>query len=161
MQGIIVYYSYSGNTKKVAQLLQGYLTEKSQTETIELKDLNETGKFFTQAIHALKHARADIQKVNLDLSGYDLICFGTPVWAFGPAPAMNTYLDRCFGLQGKDAILFTTYGSGAGNQRCLKYMQGMLAEKGVKAFKKFSIQQFKLEDQESAKKIIKETLETG
>jgi flavodoxin len=160
MKSIIVCYSYSGNTRKTAGLLKEYLLEKGEVETIELKDLNETGKFFTQAAQAFKHVRANIPGVNFNLSGYDLVCFGSPVWAFGPAPAMNTYLDKCFGLEGKDAILFTTYGSGAGNQRCLKYMQAILAKKGVKTFKKFSLQQYILKNEGSAKKIIKGTLES-
>lgn len=161
MRSLIIYYSFSGNTKKAAVFLKDYLSTEGQVNILELKDLNESGKFFTQAAQAFKHARASIQKVNLDLSDYDLICFGSPVWAFGPAPAMNTCLDRCFGLEGKNAILFTTYGSGTGNQRCLKYMQGILTKKGVKGFKKFSLQQFKLRDEEAAKKIIKEALEAG
>lgn len=148
MKSIVVYYSFSGNTKIVGLLLKEYLKGKGEVEGPELKDLNESGKFFTQAARAFRHARASIPEVNLDLSAYDQICFGTPVWAFGPAPAMNTYLDKCFGLTGKDVILFTTYGSGAGNQRCLKYMQSILAKKGAKSFKKFSIQQFKVNDKE-------------
>ena len=83
---------------------------------------------------------------------------GTPVWAFGPAPAMNTYLDRCSGLEGKTVVLFTTYGSGTGNGRCLDYMQNILTGKGVKAFKRFSIQQGKVSDRQHVLSIIKTAL---
>jgi NAD(P)H-dependent FMN reductase len=96
--------------------------------------------------------------VNFDLSGYDLICFGTPVWAFGPTPAMNTYLADCSGLEGKEIILFATYGSGAGKERCLNYMQNILAQKGAKGFKRFSIQQFKVNDKEFVLEKIKEII---
>ncbi|MFH1269821.1 MAG: flavodoxin [Candidatus Omnitrophota bacterium] len=148
MQSIIIYYSYSGNTQKVAGLLTEYLKLQGEVDIIELKGLDESDKFFTQAARAFRHKRAEIQPVNFDLSKYDLICVGTPVWAFGPAPAMNTYLDKCFGLGGKNVILFTTYGSGTGNERCLNYMQDILARKGTKEFQKFSIQQFKVNDKE-------------
>lgn len=156
MQSVIVYYSYSGNTQKVADVLTEYLKPQGEVDVIELKGLDESDKFLTQAARAFRHKRATIQPVNLDLSGYDLICMGTPVWAFGPAPAMNTYLDKCFGVEGKSVILFSTYGSGTGNERCLNYMQDILAKKGAKDFKKFSIQQFKVNDKEFVLSKIKE-----
>ena len=158
MQGIIIYYSYSGNTKKVASVLAEILSQKGEVEIIELKGLDESDKFFSQAFRAFRHKRAELEPVNLDLTKYDLVCLGTPVWAFGPAPAMNTYLDKCFGLEGKEIILFTTYGSGAGRGRCLDYMQSILTPKGAKNFKRFSIQQFRVNDKDFALSKIKEIL---
>lgn len=156
MKSIIIYYSFSGNTRKVALVLCEYLSQKGATELTELKDSNENGKFFSQAVKALRHTKTSISEVSFDLSGYDLICCGTPVWAFGPSPAMNTYLDKCFGAEGKEIILFTTYGSGTGNGRCLNYMQAILAQKGARSFKRFSIQQFKVKDKQFVLSEIKE-----
>jgi flavodoxin len=158
MKSIVIYYSYTGNTKKVAAVLAGYLKEKSEVEIIELKSLDEARSFLGQAARAFWKKRAQIQPVNFDLKDFDLICLGTPVWAFAPAPAMNTYLDNCAGLEGKDIILFTTYGSGTGNKRCLNYMQEILSQKGAREFKKFSIQQFKVNDQNFILYRIKEVL---
>ena len=158
MKSVIVYYSYSGNTKKTAEVLAGYLRQKGGVDIIELKALDESKSFFGQASRAFWRKRARIQLPDTDLSSCDLICFGTPVWAFGPAPAMNAYLDNCKGVAGKEAVLFTTYGSGAGNTRCLDYMQNILAYKGVKTFKRFSIQQFKVKDAEFTVGKIKEAL---
>ncbi len=148
MNSTIIYYSYSGNTKKVAGILFEYLIQKGEVDAVVLKGLDESDKFFRQAARAFRHKRAIINNVNFDLTKYDLICFGTPVWAFGPVPAMNTYLDKCFGVEGKEIVLFTTYGSGTGNQRCLNYMQDILTKKGTKNFKRFSIQQGKVNDRE-------------
>ena len=156
MKSVIIYYSFSGNTKKVAECLAEYLTAKGEVDTIELKDLNENGKFFSQCRKAFRHAKTDLQETNINLAGYDLICFGTPVWAFAPAPAMNTYLDKCSGVEGKEIVLFTTYGSGTGNNRCLNYIQNILTQKGAKNFKIFSIQQFKVEDKALVLSKIKE-----
>jgi len=156
MKSIIIYYSFSGNTKKVTQVLAEYLKAKGEVEIIELKDLKEDGKFLSQCRKAFYHKTADIQEVNMDLSGFDLICIGTPVWAFGPAPAINTYLDKCLGAEGKEVILFTTYGSGTGNGRCINYMQRTLAKKGAKDFKRFSVQQYKVKDREFVLERIRE-----
>jgi len=69
---------------------------------------------------------------------------------------MNTYLDKCLGAENKEVILFTTYGSGTGNQRCLNYMQNLLAQKGARQFSRFSIQQFKVDNKELVLSKIKE-----
>ena len=148
MRSIIIYYSCTGNTKKVAGILAEILSQKGQVTQIELICLDESESFLGQCQRAFRHVKGKIQPVNFDLSGFDLICFGTPVWAFAPTPAMNTYLASCSGTEGKEIILFTTYGSGVGKERCLNYMQEMLTKKGVKSFKRFSIQQAKVKYKE-------------
>lgn len=158
MKSIIIYYSYSGNTKKLADILSAHLRQIGEVAIIELKGLDESDKFFHQAVRALMRKRAKIQPVNFGLADYDLICLGSPVWAFGPAPAMNTYLDNCVGIAGKEIILFTTYGSGTGNSRCLNYMQDILIKKGAQNFKRFSIQQFRVNDKDFVRSKIKETM---
>jgi len=158
MKSIIIYYSYSGNTRKVAAALTEYFKDRASIEAVELRPQDESASFFSQCKRALCRKRAQLQGVNFDLSGYDLIFFGTPVWAFGPAPAMNAYLDKCFGLKNKGAIIFTTYGSGIGNQRCLNYMQELLAQKGVVEFRRFSVQQFKADNKEHVLAKIQEIM---
>jgi flavodoxin len=157
VKSIIIYYSFSGNTKKVSEILAEYLKQKGEVEIIELKALDESDKFLAQAARAFRKKRAEIAAANFDLSQYDLICLGTPVWAFGPAPAVNTYLDKCSGLDSKSVVLFTTYGSGTGNNRCLNYMQAILSKKGAKDFKRFFVQQFKVNDKEFVLSQIKDS----
>lgn len=156
MKNAIIYYSYSGNTKKVAGILAELLSQKGQVQQIELIAQGESKSFLGQCHRAFHHLRAKINPVQVDLSDYDLVCFGSPVWAFAPTPAMNTYLDLCTGLEGKQVILFTTYGSGTGNQRCLKYMQNLLSKKGARSSDNFSIQQLKIKDREFVIAKIKE-----
>ncbi len=158
MKSVIVYYTHTGNTKKAAEILNGLLLGKGAVDVIRLNAKDESDSFFGQAGRAVRHKRAEIEAVEFDLAVYDLLCFGTPVWAFGPAPAMNTYLDECFGLEDKEVILFTTYGSGTGNGRCLKYMRDILNRKGAKQFKNFSIQQQKVKDKEFVVSQINEIL---
>ena len=148
MKSAIIYYSYRGNTGKVANILAELLSKQGQVEQIELIALDEPKSFLAQCRRAFSGVKAKINPITVDFSGYDLICFGSPVWAFAPAPAMNTYLDICTGLEGKEVLLFTTYGSGTGNERCLNHMQGILAKKGSARFSRFSVQQFKVKDKE-------------
>ncbi len=159
MKSIVIYYSYSGNTKKVADFLSEYLRQKFTVDVSEIKAVDESGNFLSQAIRAFRHKRGCIEVPKSDLEEYDLICLGTPVWAFGPAPAMNTYLDKCSGLEAQKVILFTTYGSGTGNSRCLNYMQRILRKKGAMGFRWFSIPQFKINDKEFVLSKIQEALD--
>ena len=158
MKAIVIFYSYSGNTKKVADVLAGYLSQEYEVKVSRLEALDESSSFFQQATRALLHKKAKISSLDFDLSNYDLICLGSPVWAFAPAPAMNAYLENCSGLLGRPVVLFTTYGSGTGVNRCLNYMQEILSKKGVKDFRRFSIQQFKVNNKEFVLSKIKETL---
>jgi flavodoxin len=158
MKSAIIYYSYNGNTRKVAVVLAERLKAKGDVEVIEVKAFDESNNFFTQAARALWRKKARIAATGFDLGKYDLLCFGTPVWAFAPAPAMNTYLGDCFGTEGKDIILFTTYGSGAGKERCIDYMQEILVQKGAKGFKRFFVQQEKAKDKDFVLSEIDKTL---
>lgn len=143
MKTKIIYYSYSGNTKKVAQVLEEYLKAKGQVESVELNALDESKSFFQQCRRASLRIKAKLGPLNCDLSGADLICLGTPVWAFAPTPAMNAFLEQCSGLNAKTVILFTTSG-GRGDERCHKMMQEALAQKGASVFKAFSVPRSKV-----------------
>ena len=144
MNSIVVYYSLTGNTEKAAKVLAGVLEEKGEVQTVRLRALDESKSFFGQCIRGFLKKRAEIEEAPYDLKQYDLICLGTPIWAFGPTPAMWTYLDKISGIQGKKAVIFTTYGSGTGNEKCLNLMEGVLKEKGAVQISRFSIQQFKV-----------------
>jgi flavodoxin len=148
MKSVIVYYSFSGNTRKAAEALKEYLEESSEVHMIELKATDESNSFFRQALRALVKTKANIEHVDTDLAGYDIVCIGSPVWAFGPAPAVNKYLKECNGLKGKQAIVFTTYGSGAGNRNCLEHMKRVLIGKGVKSCKDFTLQGARMDDKD-------------
>ncbi len=146
MKIAVVFYSYSGNTKKVAGILNDELSKNNQVDLLEIKALDESRNFFMQCWRARRKKRSKIEDMKFDLSSYDLVMFGTPVWAFEPAPALWTYFDKCSGLKDKKATLFITYGSGSGKGHCLDHMEKALKEKGAKEIKRIQIQQFKVKD---------------
>jgi len=148
MKSAIIFYSYSGNTAEVAEILAEQLTRNGPVDTFRLEAMDESDSFLGQCKRALFKKKAQIKDTVFDLSSYSLICLGTPVWAFGMAPALRAYIDRCKGAENKNLVLFTTFGSGTGNNKCLNEMQAILAQKGVKEFKRFSVQQFKVKDKE-------------
>ncbi|MBP7215672.1 MAG: NAD(P)H-dependent oxidoreductase [Candidatus Omnitrophica bacterium] len=157
MKSLIVYYSYSGTTKTVAHLLKGLMAEKGAVEIIEIKALDESTNFFKQGHRAFSDVKARIEDMQFDVSGYDCVCIGTPVWAFGPTPAVKTYLERCSGITGKEVILFCTSG-GSGMDRCLRLMQEALARKGVTNFRKLCFRQAHVKDRAYVLSTIKESI---
>jgi len=141
-KALIVFYTYSGNTEKVAKVLRDELSADYQTDTAKLEAIDESGSFLKQCVRAFRKKQALIKEnVPFDVSSYDMIALGTPVWAFGMAPALRTYLQKSRGFAGKQAICFTTYGSGAGNQKCVNEVIGVLQNKGVARVSAFSVQQ--------------------
>jgi len=146
MKSAIIFYSYSGNTAKVAKTLAEELKSKGIADIIRLEPEDEPDSFLGQCRRAFFKKKANIKDTIFDLSSYSLICFGTPVWALGMTPAMRTYIDKCTRIDSKQIILFTTYGSGTGNNKCLNEMQALLSKKGAGDFRRFSISQFKIND---------------
>ncbi|MFC1709302.1 flavodoxin family protein [Candidatus Omnitrophota bacterium] len=148
MRSAIIYYSYSGNTKKVALELQDYLGKQGSVELIRLRPKDETDSFLAQCNRAFFRQQVPIEDVPLDLKDFDIVCLGTPVWALGPAAAMNTFLKKCVGVENKSIVSFTTYGSGLGNVRCINIMQQAMRKKGARKLCSFSIQQSKVEKED-------------
>jgi flavodoxin len=146
MRSAIVYYSLTGNTAKVAEMLAQELGKKGEVEVLKLNPVDESTNFFKQGSRAFQKKKAQLGEIKTDLREFDLVCLGTPVWAFGPTPAMRAYLDSCSGLEGKAIILFVTSG-GMGNERSLREMESILKIKKVSSFKYLSLKQSDLKDQ--------------
>ncbi|MDD4806417.1 MAG: flavodoxin family protein, partial [Candidatus Cloacimonetes bacterium] len=83
MDTAIIYHSETGNTERFANSLAEALKQKGHSVTgIKL----QTSAPVKQASVRDKQ---EISFTNLpDLSAYDLLIFGGPVWAFGPSPVI-------------------------------------------------------------------------
>lgn len=158
MKIAIVYYSYSGNTRKVAEMFKDELKGANEVDLLEIKAFDESSNFFKQCLRARNEVRAKIEEMRFDLSGYDLIFFGTPVWAFKPAPALMTYFDRCSGLNHKRVNLFITCGSGLGTSKCVEMMQDIVKEKGAHETRQMTIPAAKIKDKNYVSDALKNSL---
>ncbi|NQU94759.1 MAG: NAD(P)H-dependent oxidoreductase [Candidatus Omnitrophica bacterium] len=142
MKSAVVYYSYSGNTHRVAQLIIDLLKNKGEEATpIRIRPLKEETSFIMQCREAFLGKKPELYRTLLDLKDFDRVIIGSPVWAFKPAPAINSYLNECSSLEGKTAILFVTYGSGAGKDKALQVMKKGLEAKGARVQAMTSLQQ--------------------
>lgn len=149
MNTLITYYSFSGNTDKVANIFADVLRKKGGVVLQRLKSADEIQKFALQCKAAFMGKRAVLGgDVQFDLGQYDLLLIGSPVWAFAPTPAINTYLDKLSGLNGKRAIILLTSGSGTGVNRCFKNIRKVLEGKGASRVDEVNIPDKKQKDAE-------------
>ena len=160
MRACIIYFSLTGNKHALAQIIsQGLKHKNFDVDLVRLEPVDGAGTFAGQGMTALQRKRVNIGDVNFDLSMYDLIWFGSPVWAFSPAPALNTYLDKCNGLNGKKTVVFYTYGSGTGKGRAVRIVNKMLEYKKIKSLHSLLIAQRALKNKQDVNNRVNEFLE--
>jgi len=130
MNSIILYYSYTGHTKKMAEKLA-----RTQDATlVEIQTKKRIGKlkaYVVECLRARMRKRAVIQPVTQDLSGYDLITLAAPVWAGFPAPAFNAMVDLLPKNKNIQVIFLSAHGSGA-TSKSEDGTRHMIRQKGCK-----------------------------
>lgn len=141
MKTVIIYFSLTGNTEKVArQIAQKLEAEGKEVERIRLFE-EKNHSLLANALRALFRTKGKIKEVNFNLKDYETTFFGTPVWAGSPAPALLNYLEKCQGLEGKDTSIFVTYGSGLGKGRAMKLLERIIEKKGGRVAQKLAVQE--------------------
>jgi len=110
MRSLVVYYSETGNTEKVAKAI-------ARAVAGDVKRVEET--------------KPD------ELVDYDLIFIGTPVHGSGPAKKIENFLDELPQLSGKKAVAFCTMHIG-GDEMTFKIIKEKFEKRGVIFIDSFS-----------------------
>jgi len=114
MKTLIVFYSRTGITKRVAEKM----AEKLGADLEELKDLqNRSGVmgYIKSGRDAMSKKFSDIAPLEKNPADYDLIILGTPTWANNMACALRNYLTQTKGGI-KNLACFATQGGSAANK---------------------------------------------
>ena len=147
---LVAYFSASGRTAKVAEKLANELGAELYEIKPEVKytkaDLNWMNKKSRSSVEMNdKSSRPAIITGDVDVSGYDTIYLGFPIWWYVAPTLINTFLEA-YDFSGKKIVLFATSGgSGFGNTVAelqpsahgaeiteTKVLTGMLAEAKLK-----------------------------
>lgn len=129
MKALVVYYSQTGNTEEMAKnIAQGVKERDVQIEVVPIERSKEKS-YSTNVEEAKKRVKAEIEPTQTDLSNYNLLLIGTPVWSSAPATPVNGYLARCKGVEGVKILCFATHGGGGAGDT-FKIMRERLEEKG-------------------------------
>jgi len=114
MKTLILFYSFGGNTKKIAKMIHKEIpSDMCEVETVKPYE----GDYETVVEYAKKEVetggKPDIKKLQVNPSDYDVIFLGSPVWWYTFAPAINTVLNS-FYFKGKTIYPFITNGGWLG-----------------------------------------------
>lgn len=103
----IIYYSLSGKTRSVAQKIHTTLGGDLIEVTVE-PPYSTLSAVVKGCYRALKGSSDKVIPEQIDVSGYDLVVFATPVWAGRSTPVINGAVNNLVGLNGKPAYLILT-----------------------------------------------------
>ncbi len=125
MSALVVYFSFSGNTKIIAEKI----AETVNADIIELKTYKkypEKGflKFFCGGMSAVFGLKPKLTNDAVDLNGYDTIFIGTPIWAGVYTPPIKSFLSQ-YNIKGKRIALFACRG-GEGDDKCFLKLKAAL-----------------------------------
>lgn len=158
-KAIIIYYSYTGNTKKVAELLSEELKKKFIVREHRLETINKEAKsYVVKLMQAVLRKKIGIKNVPFDVGPYDLVCLGSLVRAMGLPPALRAYLGKVSGLNDKKVVIFVTHQTNLGKILSLKQMEKILGKLGVRDIRKFSVKENDIRNDELIKMIIRDTI---
>lgn len=112
---LVSYFSASGVTKrvaeKIAKAINGDLFEIEPTQKYTSEDLDWTNKQSRSSIEMEdKTFRPQILNKVLNITEYNTVVLGFPVWWYTAPRIINTFIEEN-NLEGKDIYIFVTSGS--------------------------------------------------
>lgn len=140
----IVYYSRTGNTKKIAQILEEkFKKENVEVDLIEIEHVKRPG-FLKAGRASMKQQELPIKNTDFDMKKYDYILTGSPTWAGRPTPFITTFVNKAENIKGKNVAIFGTGMSPINDREKFKeMMRNNLENAGIKTFDNFLPLQFK------------------
>lgn len=124
---LVVYYSRTGNTKRVAEDIARALGADMEL-LVDKKDRSGASGYLIAGKDAARENQADLAPVTKDPAAYDLVVVGTPVWAWNMTPAARAWL-----AAHKDALKTVAFFTLAGQTKPDKIVAKMEALAGKKA----------------------------
>lgn len=118
---LVAYYSYSGNTKEVAEAIH----KKVGGDIFEIKtEGTYPDEYRPMTVQAKKEIqdgyRPKLTTSVADIKQYDIVFLGSPNWWGTITPQVSSFLDN-YDLSGKTVVPFITHGGG-GVQNTIKDM---------------------------------------
>jgi flavodoxin len=108
---LIIFYSRTGVTKKIAEVIKRRLGAESE-EIISLKNRQGAIGYLLSGLEASRKTLAKIKPAVINPADYDLVIIGTPIWAWNLSSPVRAYLTEQSGKFKKVAFFCTMGGSG-------------------------------------------------
>lgn len=109
MNILVVFFSMGGRTQIIAQNIADVL----RNAKVDIERLKYNGRVLDYIKNEQNIRKGDISRFTfnrkiLDLSQYDRIFFGAPVYGSRPPAVFNAFLENCKNTIGKEWVLFAT-----------------------------------------------------
>ncbi len=137
MKNLIVFYSLEGNTEYAATRIKE-ISGADVLKLVPLKAYADKGfaKFFWGGKSAVMAEKPALEPYSVDLSQYDRVIFGFPVWASNVTPPLRTFIeDNRASLAGKKIAAFACQ-SGGGAPKAFARLADCI---GIEAFEKTAV----------------------
>lgn len=132
----VVYFSRSGNTALAARHLATRLGARLFALDTPAYRLGPGGLVKAlgdaNALKSTPEALPDIVPRTLDLSSFNTLWLGSPVWLYSPAPPIWAFVEHNR-FDGKDVVLFNTYNSHFGKEH-IEALKAKVMARGAKSF---------------------------
>jgi len=156
MKSLVVYYSLTGKTKLVSQVI----AEALNATLLEIKETKprKLGLFvyLIGGLAATINRGSKINPIDVDLKQHETIFIGSPVWNSRPAPAINSFIYQT-NFEGRSIIPFLTMG-GDNAEKALANITAKIERSQGKVAGSFAITSYGVSDEEiiaRAKEAIK------
>jgi len=150
MKPLVVYYSHTGRTRAVAEMIAAAVSgELEQIAEIGVVRKGFMG-FLRAGRGAMRKEKSEIEPPKKRPADYDLIVVGTPVWGWNLVPAVRRYLSTV-DLAGKSVGFFCTMGTN-GDARTFASMRELAPASRVLG--ELAVTQSESRDKEALKKKV-------
>lgn len=136
MKSAVIYYSRTGKTRYVAKEIEK-MTDATDMEIKDLTNRSGISAYISYAMDIFDNKITYIEPKHVDITDYDKIYIGTPVWGSNVAPAIFEIINRT-DFRCKDVVTYVTF-KGAGEIKALDILNNLVRQKGGNIIKSFAI----------------------
>jgi flavodoxin len=158
MKTLLVYYSRTGTTRKVAEQIAAAVDAEIE-EIVDMTSRKGPLGYLAAGRDASLKKITSIRAIEKKPSKYDMIIIGSPVWAWTLTPAIRSFVhqNKPF-LKGKRFAFFCTMG-GSGDRQLFEQLEQLLEEKPLATLSLLTKEVVKDEHHEKIKEFVKKIKE--
>jgi hypothetical protein len=134
---LVAYFSYSGNTRRIAQALTERLRNFCDVEIVEVAPTRKRSYLHWLAYSFVPGSEVEIENPEMELSRYDVVLLGFPKWTFS-CPPLNRFVRKLRSRNKPRFYLFMTSG-GFDEQRFLDNITRKLTKMGCNILESLSV----------------------
>jgi len=138
MKTLILFYSFSGSTKKIA-FQKALEIEADIEEILETKKMSVLKAYTAGAYRAMKRKKVEIRQIKSQLNDYEKIIIMSPVWASSPAPVFNSIVEQ---LPSGKKIELVMVSAGSGTKSSAEKTKSLITARGCEVTDYIDIKTF-------------------